>query len=227
MNMQKEKTSKKGLFTALASSAADTPKMPINRLALLSDIIFASAMTLMVLFLNFPANDTIHTGQDFIDYYTTRDSGIFNFLISFVLVAVYWFKHLERFSYYNSTDQNHLYLEVLFLACLVLVPIANTLTTVFPGINYVQVFYSLVMFFLGILAHFGWQYATKNHRLVDKDLENKLIVYIRHETLVEPAVAILAICMAYIYPTLWDLTLMLIPLAFILQKKFTSKKLKT
>jgi len=224
--MEEENTSKKGLIAALASSAVDTPKMPVNRLALLSDIIFASSMTLMVIFLDFPDKDTIHSGQDFIDYYSTRDSGIFNFLISFVIVAVYWFKHLERFSYYNSTDQNHLYLEILFLACLVLVPIANTLTTIFPGISNVQVFYSLVMFFLGIFAHFGWQYATKNHRLVDQDLENKVIVYIRHETLVEPAVAVLAIFMAFIYPILWDYTLMLIPLAFVIQKKFTSKKLK-
>lgn len=224
--MQKEKTGKKGLFAALTSSAAETPKMPINRLALLSDIIFASSMTLMVLFLDFPDKDAIQSGRDFIEYYSTRDSGILNFLISFVLVAVYWFKHLERFSYYISTDQNHLYLEILFLACLVLVPIANTLTTIFPGIINVQVFYSLVMFFLGMFAHFGWQYATKNHKLVDKNLENNVIVYIRHETLVEPAVALLAICMAFVYPALWDLTLLLIPLAFVLQKKFTSKRLK-
>lgn len=215
-------------LAGLITSSEVSPKMPITRLTLLSDMIFALSMTSMIFFLDFPDKGTIHSGKDLMDYYISRnsDSGVYNFLISFILVAIYWFKHTERFRYYKSTNQNHMYLEVFFLACLVLVPVANTLLANYPEIINVQAFYGLVIFFLGIFAHFSWQYATYHHRLIDGDLDRKVILFIRHETLVEPAVALLAIIMAFIYPPLWDITLLLIPVAFILQKKYSTKILK-
>lgn len=101
-------------------------------------------MTMMVLFLDFPDPEVVTTGDELSDYYLTKGSGsgVFNFLITFLLVAVYWFKHLERFQYYKSTDQNHLYIEIIFLA--LLVPIANSLSVLYPNFIHIQAFYSLI-----------------------------------------------------------------------------------
>ncbi len=206
----------------------DVATMPINRLSMMSDFIFASAIVIMVFTLDFPEKGTISNFEDLTNYYLKRggDSGIINFLISFAIVATYWFKHLERFNYYKSTDSNHLYFETFFLAFLLLVPIANNLNVDFPNIFSIQAFYSLMMFFMGLLAHLGWRYACHNHRLVDKGLDDKTILSVQHETLVEPIVAVLAILIAYIYPLFWEVTLMIIPVFFIIQKRITRKAIR-
>jgi hypothetical protein len=43
----------------------------------------------------------------------------------------------------------------------------------------------------------------------------------KHESLVEPAIALVSIVMAWVKPILWDITLFSIPVFFILQKRVT------
>ncbi len=207
-------------------TSSDVVTLPINRLSIISDFIFASAMTMMVLFLNFPDPDQIKTSHDLIQYYIDNGSGsgIINFLSTFLIVGVYWLKHLERFKHYKATSEAHIYIEIFFLAFLVLVPIANSLTVLFPSMFLIHGFYSLVMFCMGMLAHFSWKYATK-YKLIHSNVSPETIIGIKHESLVEPMVAVIAALLTIINPMLWDISLFMIPFFFILQRAITKRKI--
>jgi uncharacterized membrane protein len=217
--METEK--KKGILTLASSKEKDLVTMPINRLAILSDVIFALAMTSMIFAIDLPTAEDVSNMEELLIYFENRPPGTIIYLLSFLLVAVYWFKHLERFKYYKRTDTTHQWIEIGFLAFLMLVPLMNTWTMVLPGNPVPLTSYSLMMFLVGLFAFISWNYATKKKELVSEELSSDIIRNVKHESLVEPIIALVSIAMAWIKPVLWDITLFSIPVFFILQKRIT------
>ena len=159
--------------------------MPINRLAILSDIIFAMAMTSMLFAIDLPSAKEVSNTEELLQYFENRPPGTIIFLLSFLLVAVYWFEHLERFKYYKKTNSTHQWIEIGFLTFLMLVPLMNTWTMILPGHPLPLTAYSIMMFMVGFLAFLGWNYATKKKELVSEDLSTETIRSVKHESLVE------------------------------------------
>ena len=217
--METEKN--KGLLSLAGSKDKDIVTMPINRLAILSDIIFALAMTSMIFAIDLPTAEDVSTTEELLIYFENTPPGTIIYLLSFLLVAVYWFKHLERFKYYKNTNSTHLWIEIGFLAFLMLVPLMNTWTMVLPGNPVPMTAYSLMMFLVGFFAFLSWNYATRKRELVSEDLSRETIRFVKHESLVEPIIALVSIAMAWIQPIFWDITLFSIPVFFILQKRIT------
>lgn len=217
--METEK--KKGLLSLAGSKDKDIVTMPINRLAILSDVIFALAMTSMIFAIDLPTSEDVSNTEELLVYFENRPPGTIIYLLSFLLVAVYWFKHLERFQYYKKTNSTHQWIEIGFLAFLMLVPLMNTWTMVLPGNPVPLTAYSFMMFMVGFIAFLSWNYATKKKELVSEDLSRETIRSVKHESLVEPIIALVSILMAWIEPVLWDITLFSIPVFFILQKRIT------
>jgi hypothetical protein len=92
---------------------------------------------------------------------------------------------------------------------------------VLPGNPVPLTAYSLMMFFVGFFAFLSWNYATRKKELVSQDLSIQTIRSVKHESLVEPIIALVSIFMAWVEPVLWDITLFSIPVFFILQKRIT------
>ena len=139
---------------------------------------------------------------------------------------MYWLKHVEHFSYYRRTDQKHLWLQLVFLMFLVLIPFTNSFSSAFPDNTATQVLYSANMIGVGLASFFAWTYATRNHHLVDDDLDADLIHSLRIQALSEPLVACIAIAAAFVAPQLWEMTFLLVPLLFALRKKVWRRRSK-
>ena len=92
--------------------------MPINGLAVLSDVIFELAMTSMIFAIDLPTAEDVGSTEELLVYFENRPPGTIIYLLSFLLVAVYWFKHIERFKYYKKTNATHQWIEIGFLAFL-------------------------------------------------------------------------------------------------------------
>ena len=213
---------KKGLLSLASTKDTDIVTMPINRLAILSDVIFARAMTAMRFAMDLPNSEDVSSTEELVLYFENRPPGTIIYLLSFLLVAVYWFKHLERFKYFKQTNSTHLWIEIGFLAFLMLVPIMNTWTMILPDHPLPLAAYSFMMFMVGILAFLSWNYATRKKELVNKKLSSNTIRQVKHESLVEPTIALVSIAMAWVNPLVWDITMFSIPLFFILQKRITT-----
>ena len=81
------------------------------------------------------------------------------------------------------------------------------------------------MFLVGLFSLLSWIYATRNHRLTEPNLKPSTIRHLRNEAMVEPAIALVSIGAAWLSPTLWEITLMSIPVAFFAQKKLDEGRL--
>lgn len=196
-----------------------SPEIPLARVQVLSDVVFASCMTVMVMNIDLPNPDMIADDADVKAFLREQLPRFGQYGVTFLLIAVYWFKHLEHFSYYRKTNGAHLWLCAFYLMFLVAIPFTNDFASTLPGYTRTQVLYSVNMLGLGLFSFFSWTYATRNNQLVDPTLSPQLVQSVRREALTEPVVAGGSIAAAFVHPVLWDLSFLLIPLLFTLRKR--------
>lgn len=198
--------------------ATETNHLSIRRLARLSDLIFAVAMTVMALtFETIPPEDL--NAQQVTELLQTQLPSLGTYALTFIVIAFYWVSHLHQFKHYQRTDTVHLWLTLLSLLFVVLMPYANALSDGYETVLAVQVFYSLVTAGIGVFSTAAWIYATQNRRLVSEHLTEHTIRRVRRESYVEPLVALLAIVGGLIHPWGWTATFLLLPVLLAVQSK--------
>ena len=196
----------------------NTFPIPIHRLARLSDLIFAVAMTLMALtFDSFPS--TKMAPHEVTQFLQTQLPDLGVYALTFITIGFNWTTHLNQFKYYKSTDTIHLWLTLFSLLFVVLMPYANALSNYFGSVFTVQVFYSLTAASIGLFSTAAWIYATQYRRLVAPDLDAQTIRQIRQQSYVEPSIFLLAIVGALIHPWGWFATFLLIPIIQFVQSQ--------
>ncbi|KAB8334236.1 DUF1211 domain-containing protein [Scytonema tolypothrichoides VB-61278] len=193
----------------------------LKHLARLSDFIFALAMALTFWRFDLPGNAEmakVEINQFLVDQLKPLGA----YLITFVLVAVYWIAHTQQFSYYKRTNEAHLWIYTQYLMCLFLVPYSNELTLVFPSNSIAKICFAVNISLIGFLSFASWNYATYEHRLVDKNLDAQTIAAMKVKVLIEPICGLCAIASAMFAPAWSDLAWLLFPLIY-----FTLRKLLT
>ena len=193
-------------------------EISLRRIQVFSDTVFGISMTLMVLKFDLPDSINDMTALEIKSFLLSQIPDLAIYTLAVLIVAYYWTKYIEQYKYYRRTDETHLWLQILLLMGVILIPHA---TALYASNFYIQTLNSLILFWVGIFFYFNWVYATKNRRLVDADLDRNLIAIAKLKALVEPAIALIAIVAGLISPLLWELTFLLIPVAYVfIDKKY-------
>jgi len=192
-----------------------------TRLRFMSDIVFATSMTILILNIEIPDLETISSTKELSKYMIKQLSGMAAFFISFITVAVYWMKHLEHFSLTLKVNQTYIFLQLLFLAMIMLVPFWNTYVSNYPDNSALKVFLSINMVLVGLFSFLSLNYASSDkHRLIHNEVTVESIKMAKMQILTEPAIAIIAACLAFFNPDYWDYVFVLIPIFFATRKRF-------
>lgn len=195
------------------------------RLRFLSDIVFATAMTIMILNLEIPDIGHITSTAELSKFMLKQLSNMGGFFIAFVTIAIYWMKHLEHFGVTLKVNQTYIWFQILFLALIMLVPFWNAYVTNFPDNEAIKVFFSANLLLIGVFSYLSFNYATHpEHRLVIDTVSDETIRITKKQILAEPAIALVAAGLVFIHPTLWDVAFIMIPVLFALRKKLVKVK---
>jgi uncharacterized membrane protein len=205
------------------ASEAKNSNYKINNLIRLSDSIFALAMALTILGFDLPESATSMNDLQINSFLITQLKPLSLYVSTFILIAFYWVDNSQQFSYYQKTDNVHLWLYILYLMCLFIVPYSNALIIYFPENFLVQVEYSFNLFVIGLFSFLNWTYATHEHRLVESSLETKIIIENKVKSLIEPSVSLITILVAWFDSSLWEWSWLLLPVIYILVEKFLPK----
>jgi uncharacterized membrane protein len=196
-----------------------------KRLRFLADIIFATAMTIMILNIEIPEFGHITDTTELAAFLGKQLNSMWVFFIAFVVIAVYWMKHLEHFSAIPIVNQTFIWFQLLFLSSIMLIPFWNTYIEHFPDNVAIRVFLSANMVLVGIFSFLSLNYAANpKHRLLHSDVTEKTLKESKLQILAEPAIAILAAGLAFINVVLWDVAFILVPLVFMARKKLVTIK---
>ena len=192
------------------------PSMSTRRMEALTDGVFAIAMTLLVLDFKVP---TIPEGLSvdalpklILDLWPN----FFNYVQSFMLLAIFWIVHHLQFHYIKFIDRGLLWLNILGLMFIVLIPFSTSLIAEYGDVQIGALIFECNLLAIGCLFYMQWWYVMRKRHLLDRDLSEQEIVLIRKRNLVVPIVSLVAIGLSFVSPEWSEVPYFAIP--FILRK---------
>jgi len=156
----------------------------LERMILFGDAVFAIAITLLVIEIKIPDKEWMR------EHGGISDGAILNalkhlipkflgFLISFMLIGLYWTIHHRMFGFVTSYDRKLLFLNLLFLFFIALMPFSTGFYSEYAGgelfekqLKVPMTFYVLNFCCAGFANYFMWRRVG--------NVKNKLAELIRH-----------------------------------------------
>jgi len=169
-------------FTASEQRSADP-----GRLLAFTDGVFAIIITILVLDIKVP---DLGSGQSLGDSLAEMRPTSFAFVISFLLVGMYWTEHRATFNQVRYVDHNAIWLNLLFLLPVSLVPFAASAVGEYSDEPtalhiYGTVLIAATLLRLALNSYFGhhpglmWEMSTKgSRRLTQATATAPLLVYV-------------------------------------------------
>jgi len=139
----------------------------VERLAALSDGIFAVAMTLLVLDLRVPAADAIHSERDLWHALVLLSPRILIFLMSVMTNGIFWVGQQTQLNQFARADRNLAWIHIAFLCAVSLTPFTTSLLAEFIHYRIALLVYWLNIVLLGAALYWSWSCATRARLLAD------------------------------------------------------------
>ncbi len=155
----------------------------VERLAALSDGVFAVAMTLLVLDLHAPAVEAIHSEQGLWDALLALGPRLLMFAMSFLTLGLFWVGQQTQLNHLERSERSLSWLHLVFLFAVSLTPFSTSLLAEFLQYHVALLAYWLNILFLGATLFFSWTCAIGNG-LIDGDLPAATISAIRRRILI-------------------------------------------
>ena len=133
----------------------------VERLAALSDGIFAVAMTLLVLDLHVPSSDSVHGEGGFAKALCTLTPQIVTYLMSFLTLGIFWNGQQVQLNYLDRGDRHFTWIHLAFLFGITLMPFSTKLLSEFISNRGALLLYWGNILLLGVILFCAWRYSVK------------------------------------------------------------------
>lgn len=187
-----------------------------NRVEAFSDGVFAVAMTILVLNLQSPDFYRMIVGIHVQQTISVFLPELVVYILSFVIVGIYWVAHHNTFHYIKRVDRNLLWLNILLLICIVFIPFATALLGQYPGYRASILIYGSTLIVTGLALQLLWSYATVHHRLVDKNIDPQLVRRATRRNVMAPGIYLLAVLTSFLNLSISLIIFALVPIIYIL-----------
>jgi uncharacterized membrane protein len=139
----------------------------VDRIAALSDGIFAVSMTLLVLDLRVPAAEAIHSEYDLRHILIALAPRLVVFLMSIMTNGIFWVGQQTQLNYFARSNRNLAWIHIAFLGAITLTPFSTALLAEFIHYRTALLVYWSNILLLGLILYWSWSYATRAHLLAD------------------------------------------------------------
>src|SRR6266851_1043913 len=140
----------------------------VERLAALSDGVFAVAMTLLLLELHTPAQDVIHSESDLLHAMAAIGPQLAVYLMSFLTLGIFWMGQQTQLNYLQRSDRNLSWLHLAFLFAVTLMPVSTRFLTEFAQYRSALLASWANILLLGVILYLSWGCATLAHLIKDE-----------------------------------------------------------
>jgi uncharacterized membrane protein len=133
----------------------------VERLAALSDGLFAIAMTLLVLDLRVPASGAVHSELGLWSALVALLPRFIPYFMSFLTLGIFWVGQQTQLNRFARTDRNLSWIHLGFLLVVSLMPFSTALLAEFITYRTALVVYWLNILLLGAVLFGSWCYALR------------------------------------------------------------------
>jgi uncharacterized membrane protein len=187
----------------------------LERLVFFSDAVFAIAITLLVLPLTEADLEDEHLASQLLALWPE----LLSFALSFLVVGTYWIAHHRMFDHIVRLDVRMLWINLVFLACIAFLPFPTAVLGRHGDTTAAVVLYAAAMSVTGFASAGLWLYASGRHRLIDPDLDPRLVRLLTLRALVVPTAFLPSIVVAFFSPPVaWVLWFIAYPITVVVRR---------
>jgi uncharacterized membrane protein len=133
----------------------------LDRLAALSDGVFAVAMTLLVLDIHVPAHELIQDEAGLWQALVGLAPRLLTYLMSFVTLGIFWLGQQAQLDRFARADRDLVWIHIGFLALVSVMPLSTALLGAFVTYRIALLAYWLNIALLGLVLYGSWRYASR------------------------------------------------------------------
>ncbi len=141
---------------------------------------------------------------------------LLSYILSFVILGIYWVGHHNQFHYIKRSDRLLLWINILFLMFVAFIPFSAALIGAYADQPLSVAIYGGNLVLVGAVLYLNWWYATAAHRLVDPDIDPRLVRMAARRILIAPVVYLMAIAASVVNTRLSIVLYVLVPVIYIL-----------
>jgi uncharacterized membrane protein len=145
----------------------------LERLAALSDGIFAIAMTLLVLDLHTPVAEHIHSERELLVALCSLGPQWLAYGMSFLTLGIFWAGQQTQLNHIGSGTRDLSWIHLGFLLSITLMPFTTHLLAEFITYRTALLFYWLNILASGVMLYWSWAHAT-HAGLIKDDTPNEV-----------------------------------------------------
>ena len=187
-----------------------------GRIEALTDGVFAIVLTLLILDIKVPEIPPAKVGEDLMWRLFLLWPKILGYVISFVILGVYWVGHHAVYHYIRRSDRVLLWANMFFLMAVAFVPFSAALFSAYARQPLAVRIYGYNQLGAALCLYAQWWHATRGRRLVDHDLPARVVRLASLRILTAPALYIFAIGFSTVQPIVSVLIYLLVPVFYIL-----------
>ncbi|MGB8768350.1 MAG: TMEM175 family protein [Candidatus Korobacteraceae bacterium] len=128
----------------------------VERLAALSDGIFAVAMTLLVLDLRAPAVEAVHNEHDLWRGLVALSPRLLMYMMSFMTLGIFWVGQQTQLNHLVRSDRGLSWIHIAFLFVVSITPFSTAFLAEFTAYRIALLIYWLNILLLGSSLYFSW-----------------------------------------------------------------------
>ena len=133
----------------------------IERLAALSDGIFAVAMTLLVLDVHTPVREGIRSNHDLLHALLALAPQLTSYLMSFLTLGIFWNGQQAQLNHFSRSNRHLTWIHIAFLFAVSMMPFSTRLLAEFITYRVALLAYWTNVLLLGLTLLASWKYARK------------------------------------------------------------------
>jgi len=187
-----------------------------NRIAALTDGVFAVAMTLLVLDFHVPALPGDATAAQLDGALTRLWPQVLSYVAGFVVLGTLWIGHHYQFHFIRRADRPLLWINLGFLLAVAFLPFCIALLGTFGTLATPCVLYGTTLLIAGSCLTGHWSYATRRRRLVDASLDQTVVRALRARIHGGMVVYGVGLALAFISPRASLVTYAAMPLLYLI-----------
>lgn len=171
------------------------------RVEALVDGIFAVSMTLLVLDIKLPEGTSLESNADLIRHFAAISQLLEVYVLSFVVLAMFWVAHGFQFQFVQKVDKPLLWINFIFLLLTTTVPFTTNVVSAHGRLSVAVTAYAANLLLLAA-ALFAHLYRLRHHpQLASKELTPALGKNLQWRLALVCATPVIAALLAQITPT--------------------------
>ncbi len=175
----------------------------VERLAALSDGIFAVAMTLLVLGLRLPVAQDIHSERDLGRALAALAPQLVTYLMSFLTLGIFWVGQQTQLNHLARSDRDFAWIHLAFLFAVTITPFSTMLLASFIHYRLALLAYWCNILLLGVVLYASWGYAMRA-RLTKNDMPSDVPAAVCHRIMIGQALYAFGALLCF-FSTYWSI----------------------